>query len=154
MTMWLSVPASVVNCYLPLSPSMKLGSPSISWLHKYSFSVTRYRVRIGGKTPTHCQWVLSLSTVSSELAACVRVLRICTTHQLVHSWSNCLLNLLAYFVFQTLSVAADRIWRIPLGKRAAVQRTTASTADAMGPLFTTFCACAHNCIYIPRMREV
>ena len=60
------LPASVVNCYLPLSPSMKLGSPSISWLHKYSFSVTRYRVRIGGKTPTHCQWVLSLSTVSSE----------------------------------------------------------------------------------------
>ena len=40
------------------------------------------------------------------------------------------------------------------GKRAAVQRTTASVADAMGPLFTTFCACAHNCIYIPRMREV
>ena len=67
-TMWLSVPVSVVNSYLPLSPSMKLRSPSISWLHKYSFSVTRYRVRIGGKTPTHCQWVLSLSlsTVSSE----------------------------------------------------------------------------------------
>ena len=36
----------------------------------------------------------------------------------------------------------------------AVQRTTAFAADAMGPLFTTFCACAHNCIYIPRMREV
>ncbi len=87
-------------------------------------------------------------------AACVRVLRICTTHRLVHRRSNCLLNRLAYFVFQTLSVAADRIWRIRLGKRAAVQRTTASAADAMGPLFTTFCACAHNCIYIPRMREV
>ena len=86
---------------------------------------------------THCQWVMSLCgtvtqsvTVSRRLslsqsvthsvtdcrrrrsaATCVvGVLLICTTHWL-HRRSNCLLsvlNLLTYFVFPTLSVAADR----------------------------------------------
>ncbi len=62
----------------------------------------------------------------------------------LHRRSNCLLsvpNLLAYFVFPTLSVAADRFWR----ERWLLHQT---------PLLTTFCACAHYGICIPRMCEV
>ena len=151
---YVTVSASVSGELLPTSVTFHEVTQSINLLTaQVLLFCHEIPVRIGGKTPTHCQWVCDCrqSQCRRSTAACVRVLQICTTHRLVHRRSNCLLNLLAYFVFQTLSVAADRIWRIRLGKRAAVQRTTAS---ALGPLFTTFCACAHNCIYIPRMREV
>ena len=44
---------------------------------------------------THCHCDCRRSA-----AACVRVLRICTTHRLVHRRSNCLLNLLATLYFR------------------------------------------------------
>ena len=65
----MTVSASVSGELLPTSVTFHEVTQSINLLTAQvllSFSVTRYRVRIGGKTPTHCQWVLSLSTVSSE----------------------------------------------------------------------------------------
>ena len=57
-------------------------------------------------TDSHSSQTQSDCRVSPEP---VGLFRICATHWL-HSRSNRLLNLLAYFVFSTLSVAAVRIW--------------------------------------------
>ena len=70
----------------------------------------------------------------------VGLFRICTTHWL-HSRSNRLLNLLAYFVFSTLSVAV-----VPEESDARKRSLPHQT-----PLLTPFCACAqptafHACV--------
>ena len=97
---YVTVSASVSGELLPTSVTFHEVTQSINLL---TAQVLLFRHEIPGTNRRQDTHSLSVGPVTVDsvdcrrsAAACIRVLRICTTHRLVHRRSNCLLNLLCW----------------------------------------------------------
>ena len=156
MIMWhnyKTMTMSVVSCYLPPSPSVKLRAAWTSWHHRYSFSETRYAV-LHFPQRHHSLVLTSLSE------RCLRL-----THSGLFDFvrtGTCGSTGYRYIVGRMGRTAATLFFRfnrslwleseaIRLRKRATVC-VTKNGRFFVGLHLWLHYACAHYCI--PRMREV